>query len=416
MAENSVAGLASKDISKKLEAVVVDDPDFRQLEQSFGVFCPFEALGAVHAELRHAAFLASLLDPFRPHGYGSKLLRAFLMAAVRAASDTGMDVRGLDPLNVHLLDLDDAEVRREWQAIDLIVVLPSAKVVIAIELKIDATQGHEQLLRYRQIVNKTWPDQRWKRVLIFLTKNDEVPDDSSWIPVELSEVADAFKPLLETPGADPGARDLLKGYLSMLRRHHMENEDLSALAQRLWSRHREALEFLMDHRPDALGPLFESFHEDAKQIATRVAAACQAAIEVDSETRASIRFAVSDWDALPGFRNGEGWTPSRRFILFELSRSETEVKISVILGPGPAEIRNHLFQAIQNSDIRAPGSLAKKYKWLRSLSLIRLADVDAAEVEDQRAAILLRLEDFFREVVPKFSAVLATLNSDVRLS
>jgi PD-(D/E)XK nuclease superfamily len=412
MLESSASSASNASLSKQLEAIVVADTDFHLLEQSFGAFCPFEALGAVYAELRHGAFLASMLDPFRPHGYGSRLLRAFLITAVRAGIDAGLNVSGLTPLNVHLLDLDDAEIRREWQAIDLVVVLPLAKIVIAIELKIDATQGPEQLSRYRKTVNRTWANPNWRRVLIFLTKNAEPPDDDAWIPVELSEIADAFESAAEVPGADPSARNLLKAYLSMLRRHHMENEDLSALAQRLWSRHPEALKFLMDHRPDALGPLFESYHENAKQIAARLTAACQTPIEVDSKTRAYIHFAVSAWDTLPDFRKGEGWTASHRFILFELSRSQTEVKISVILGPGPDEIRKRMFQAIQNSDIRTPGALAKKYKWLKSLSLMKLTEVDTVEIEDQREVILGHLENFFREVVPKLGKALTSLSSD----
>jgi PD-(D/E)XK nuclease superfamily len=352
-----------------------------------------------------------MLDPFRPHGYGTQLLRIFLMTVVRAGSDAGIDVHDLTPLNIHLMELDDAEVRREWQAIDLVIVLPSAGIVIAAELKIDATQGTEQLLRYRKIVELTWPSQRWKQLLVFLTKRGESPNDAGWIPVQLSEVADAFEASSDAPGAHPRARDLLKAYLAMLRRHHMENEDLNELAQRLWSRHRETLDFLMEHRPDALGPLFDSLHTEAQQIAGRLSDLCKSKIEIDSETRAYIRLAVSDWDSLPSFRSGEGWTATGRLILFELSKSETEIKVSIILGPGPDEIRKRYFQAVQNSDIRAPGSLAKKYKWLKSSVLMKLTEIDSVELDDRKKTILISLENFFRETVPKLDTALAPLRS-----
>jgi hypothetical protein len=99
-------------------------------------------------------------------------------------------------------------------------------------------------------------------------------------------------------------------------------------------------------------------------------------------------------------------------MLFELSKSAREVKISVILGPGPHAIRNRLFEVIQNSDLRTTGPLPRKHKWLKTLALIKLTEVDAVQVEDRREQMLLDLENFFREVVPKLSTALGTLKSN----
>ncbi|MEM6307226.1 MAG: hypothetical protein AAF701_04510, partial [Pseudomonadota bacterium] len=50
-------------------AQLLSDPDFRDLESQARIFCPFEAIGMVNQEIRHAYFLAYILDPDRPHGF-----------------------------------------------------------------------------------------------------------------------------------------------------------------------------------------------------------------------------------------------------------------------------------------------------------------------------------------------------------
>jgi len=74
-------------------------------------------------------------------------------------------------------------------------------------------------------------------VLIFLTKNDELPDDKNWISVSLSSLETSWRNELDSPGVEPAAKMMLYAYLRMLRRHHMEDTHLSNLAARLWAKH-----------------------------------------------------------------------------------------------------------------------------------------------------------------------------------
>ena len=59
-----------QELQQQIEDLIVNDSSFRRLEELLFRFCPFEAMGAVNAELRHANFLAYLLDPLRPHNFG----------------------------------------------------------------------------------------------------------------------------------------------------------------------------------------------------------------------------------------------------------------------------------------------------------------------------------------------------------
>jgi hypothetical protein len=84
---------------KRLADLVMRDPGFADLERELNIFCPFEAVGVVRQEIRHAHFLAYYLDPNRPHGFGDACLRAFLTRALEAQGETSLEKMRLCAVN-----------------------------------------------------------------------------------------------------------------------------------------------------------------------------------------------------------------------------------------------------------------------------------------------------------------------------
>ncbi len=213
----------SHDLESQLEQLLINDDDFLLLEKEFDQFCPFEALGMVRSEIRHGNFLAYILNPGRPHGFHTEVLRAFLLAAARSSASTSGSF-GLKPLDVHLMDIEQAEVRREWRNIDLLIVIRTERIIIPIELKVESSQGADQLRRYRKIVEDEWPEaQGWRHLNVFLTKYEEEPIDTGhWHPLTISDLVRELEPITEkTNSAQAGAS--LNAYLKMLRRHHVDD-------------------------------------------------------------------------------------------------------------------------------------------------------------------------------------------------
>ena len=95
-------------------------------------------------------------------------------------------------MSAHLLDLSDTEVRREWRRIDILIVIESARLVIAVELKFASSQSATQLRNYREVVEKAFPDPTWQRLYVFLTVNPEEPHDKAWIPLRYETLVPAF--------------------------------------------------------------------------------------------------------------------------------------------------------------------------------------------------------------------------------
>lgn len=394
----------SQQLEAKLEALLLGNRLFVELERQFDVFCPFESMGVIRAEIRHASFLAYILNPFRPHGFGPRVLRALLLATARSARAQEITNTDLSPLHVHLLELDDAFIRREWRNIDLLITLERQKIVIAIELKIDSSQHSEQLKRYRNIVESEWPD--WRHVYVFLTKNDEDPEDSEhWISVRLIDVVAEIEFLLEQDKSDSDAYRMLRSYVQMLRRRHLSDERLREIAQKLWAEHGEALDFLMSARPDALADLLNEIRKAQKKIAEAVSTASgQLVPDVDHPT--IVRFAFAPWDALPGFLMSQ-WTSSGRFILFEIKRENNRLSAFMYLGPGLPEHRSIFFTLLSNQRLHRPKSRpGNDWMCIAKATLFEMKDNFDSDSSDAFLEIQKNFVRFAKMCVERYDSIL----------
>ena len=310
---------------------LVGDRRFQQLEGRFGQFCPFEAVGMVRAEIRHSNYLGYILNPFRPHGFSTSILSAFLRSALSAEVMSTIDKTALD----------DAEIRREWRNIDLLILLPKVQRIVAVELKIDASQSNYQLERYRALVEAVWPHSKgWKHNYLFLTKHDELPNDASWTEFKLRTLVEALNGFAN--GSEAGetqAYAMLRSYISMMRKHHLGDKELERTARELWSKHADALAYLMDRRPDPLQEILDQIKEDDTAFVARISPEC-APVVADKHAKKILRYAYEDWDNLAAFKTARDWTKTQRLMLLEIKKDETSIRAHLMIGPGTTPDRN----------------------------------------------------------------------------
>lgn len=401
----------SPNLESQVEDLLVNDDDFIQLEKEFDQFCPFEALGMVRSEVRHGNFLAYMLNPSRPHGFHSEVLRAFLLAVSR----TSLSTRGafhLKPLDVHLMDIQHADVRREWRNIDLLIVINSEKIVIPVELKVESTQGVDQLSRYRKIAESEWPtDQGWRHVNVFLTKYEEEPVDAHhWQPLTLDNLVKELELIVGKTHAGPGSESL-DAYLRMLRKHHLDDIRLEEIARKLWSRHREALEFLAERQPDAAGNLFDAL-KDRKTDILKSLKDNGINVVLDADYKTIIRFAFERWDSLPGFKSSN-WTESKRLVLLELKRERAKISAYLYLGPSQEEFRKEYVSLLGAARLHRPNARAGR-DWMCLAKAEMLPDQIDDEIDlDTSIEILTKnLQLFARRVFDHFDPILSKLTPE----
>jgi hypothetical protein len=395
-----------------LERLFLDNKAFEDVASALDVFCPFDAVGMDRQEIRHGFFLRYMLDPHRPHGFGVECLRGFMWAAAAALRDAGDT--GIKPLDVHLMDLESAIVEREYSSIDLLIQIPTEKVVVAVELKIDATEHSGQLGRYRKLVEKEFPkSDGWRQLFLFLTKRGDDPseeDGQGWSALPLEAVVEMLSRVLSKGSGQPDAQVMLNAYVSMLRRRHLTDPRLEELARGLWREHREVLDFLMSRKPDVGYEVFSAMLDDQAAVAASFSVATQLKIIPDQSTKTYLRFAIEDWDSVPGMLTGTGWKPSNRMLLFEMWRTTNGgIRCKVELGPGDPESRERLFQAFKaaGADVGGNWQLAAKWRQLAAKQLANPAEDD--DPTDVRLQVMNGATQFLKSHLPKYDAGIKTL-------
>jgi hypothetical protein len=172
------------DIETALTDLVMNCPELVELEGRISRFNIFRVLKAERHEIRHSNMLAWLFDPEESHGLGDRFLRRWLMNVVHDAADHQTMPESLpSPIEIDALDIDYVDVEREHTQIDLLVRIQTGTEktwVVCIENKIETAQHSNQLRRYREYVERSYADAE-KRLYVFLTKYEEVPEEPGFI-------------------------------------------------------------------------------------------------------------------------------------------------------------------------------------------------------------------------------------------
>ncbi len=327
----------------------------------------------------------------------------------------GVAEGGITPLDVHLMDFEKAQIRREWHRIDLLAIVNEAKLILVIELKIDSGEHSGQLRRYREVVKEQWPEANgWRHLFIFLTKNtDDASDEDGigWITLGLAEVAQELDSVVQKQQGASDARSLLSAYLAMLRRHHLTDKNQEELAEKLWSQHRGALEFLMKYQPDDVGGLFGQLYKEREKIAAKMAEASDLRVVCDISSATLMSFAVEEWDSLPDFQSVEDWRSNRLMLLeFELDRKRARLRMRFVLGPGRQDVR----QLYYNTLIEGGVPLSKRKKFTEQFTRlgsesIRIEDEDQDDSQESFEKVVKQIEKYAKETIPVFDKALSAL-------
>ncbi len=231
---------------KALEVLIVNNPDLQRLEDLIAEFNIFEALGAVHHEIRHSDFLAFLLDPNANHGLGDRFLKRFLLQILTNAPEKS----AITPIDIDLMSMENATVSREWQHIDILIDDPDNRFICLIENKVLSDEHSNQLSRYLTTVSHYFPERRL--LPIFLTPDGHAPSEEAYLAMNYDAVAQVIETTLQVDELvlGPAVLMLMAHYATMLRRHIVSDSEIAELCQKIYRRHQRALDLIFEHRPD----------------------------------------------------------------------------------------------------------------------------------------------------------------------
>ena len=288
-----------------------NDPDLAALESLLRRFNLFEAIGMTRQEIRHSRLLAFLLDPHQTHGLGERFLRGFLQALSVTLPDT---------------DLSDVEVFTEWENIDILIRCPRTRLAIVIENKIGAGEHGDQLARYRETVTRHFGG--WTVLSIFLSPLGALPTNPDYQIAEYNTIVTLTEELALLPELDSDVITLLRHYSQMLRRHVLHEDELDALCQQLYQRHRRAFDLIFERRADPHARIREELEHLVR---------ANPVLQLDyakSSARSQLSFAPVAWDALLPRGTLRDWSAEGRILLFWFTNRPQSLRISLQISAG----------------------------------------------------------------------------------
>ena len=239
---------------EELEKLFVNNQEFEKIQSAQSRFNPIKVMRMENMEIRHSAILAWLLDPQESHGIGDVFLKNFLAQACQGSSSLILP-SSLDILHANMIS---AEIRVEWQNIDLLVHSPTNKWVFIVENKFWSQQSQDQLTRYIDRATSTFPSEYNVRG-VFLTLNDEEPDNENikeeqhkFVSIRYVDIVEILeqKILIGRYAFAPDVEMFLRHYLEVLKlatNQSEEQRELEVLAKKLYLEHKKAIDFIVEH-------------------------------------------------------------------------------------------------------------------------------------------------------------------------
>lgn len=269
------------------------NPNFIELDNLLNRFNVFVATDMLHREIKHTKFLSFLLDPNETHGCGDYFLRIFLTKLLL----------GVDDINLMGLQTDLTQIFPEWnnrrgnkEQIDIVLSIPiinSKKILlIAVENKINATQGDDQLPKYDSILNGAFSDEDFIVKKFYLTKYSETPDSVQWINILYSEtVMPTVELLLKSKGDKVSSylKSILEDYLHLMTDDEETDDDIQKLLQGI---DRVSMDEVQKSRPT---PTRSEPMSDWSSLWIRYPRACKQINDYDSDFR---KPALNWWQSL----------------------------------------------------------------------------------------------------------------------
>ena len=233
----------------EMEGLFVNNASLDRIKAYLNRFNPIRTMNMERMEIRHSAILAWLLDPAGTHGLGDSFLKSFLGEALRGRSGMGKPTA----LAISQSNLRDAEVRSEWQNIDIFILSPANRWAFIIENKFGSKQREGQLAGYAAKVRSIFGEQSALDVRgIFLTLQDEAPADESYVQIGYEAICEILPRMMKQYAhqLSPEVITFLIHYLDILKDEtgmSEERTEMKRLARQLYRDHKKVLDFVIKH-------------------------------------------------------------------------------------------------------------------------------------------------------------------------
>lgn len=220
----------------------------------------FDVLKISRTEIRHSNILAWLINANENHGFGDQFIKRIVQQIVENDEEGKYDI-----FQLLLLDFYNFTIYREWKNIDILIVSEKDKIAIAIENKVGAHEHSNQLNRYRKILEKDYHG--YQRIFVFLTPDGEEPSDvENWSVLTYKDVLEILETIKDKVELLPDVELLIRNYMETLRRDIVEDQRLIEICNKIYSKHKKALDLIYENRIDGRNQITEILKNTLNEI------------------------------------------------------------------------------------------------------------------------------------------------------
>ncbi|MHA6252207.1 PDDEXK-like family protein [Oceanobacillus sp. CAU 1775] len=388
---------------KALEEFLMDIEVLDQIEKRISNFNAFETMGIIHAEIRHSNVLSWLLTPLENHGLGDYVVRKIIQS-VTYNSVNEHTRKNYDPLKISLIDYYDFEVRREWKNIDILLVSEVNKFVIAVENKVWSNESDHQLKKYYNIVHDEYKN--YEKLFIYLTPlGEDSSDPETWQSLNYSTVNQIIEKAVDfnNESISEPVRLFINQYIETVRRYIVGDNELEKVCRQIYYKHKKALDLIFEYKPDIYSDISNDLQELIKSTPSLI---------LDTSGKTYIRFTTEQLERRFE-RNGNGWTASKRLLLFEFQNKGNKLDLKLIIGPGDDESRKEIYEIASNNKDVFRGrtrKLSTQYAQVFSREFLPKFFDDELDYEKIQNQINLRFKRFMENDLVKIHEALMKSN------
>ena len=299
---------------------LLKDEDFDKLELGLKNPNIFQILRITNNEIRHSNFLSWLLDPKESHKLGDIFLKRFLREVF--SSDKFGDI---DQVDVEGMDLSKVEIQREWKNIDILIILEG--VVVCIENKVLSKEHSNQLKRYKEIIEKQFPD--YQQTFVYLTPDGEDSEEETdtYEPISYEFIVDSLDRILSVYGEslNEQVKNYIKDYVTIIKRELMGTDKLTELSKKIYQNHKELFDFINEHKPDIMDEMGVILKNQLKS----------KGYIIGSSSKKRVRFTTQSILDLTYINKNVKWWKNGESFLFEFILYEEKNKLifKVVISP-----------------------------------------------------------------------------------
>ena len=376
--------MVNKSDKDLLEEFIINNENLEHLEDIVNDFNIFTSLNLINNEIRHSNFLSWIMNPKENHNLKDYFLSSLLKIISMRASSSGINAPSI--FDIDNWSFIETEILREWRNIDILIKDDNHKLICVIENKIYSKEHSSQLRRYKEIVEEEYPN--YQKMFVYLTIEGDEASEDEYLSINYHDIIKIITHIIDNKSASIGEKILIfiSHYREMFRRYIMENSEIQEICRKIYNRHKKALDLIFEYKPDLLMEIQECLIEIIKNDSDLI---------LDFSSKSCIKFIAKKLDFIP--REGEGWTKSKRILLFEFKNNPNGVGLYLIIGPGPKEIREKLYEIAQ--DKLKLFNVAKRKFTGQWFSIYKKSIIKAKNYEDKD---ILEIKEYFKEKIDSF--------------